>query len=112
MRSQRILPVGKSNQDPKKFDLRQPKCLDGGEVCDIILILNHSAICRNLMQGSVYAEINEKPVEDKQYNDYLIWENEVQINTYPNVEKHYYFNKGAQIGEEANGTGYAIHVVM
>ena len=64
----------------------------------------------SLMQGSVYAEINEKPVEDKQYNDYLIWENEVQINTYPNVEKHYYFNKGAQIGEEANGTGYAIHV--
>ena len=64
----------------------------------------------SLMQGSVYAEINEKPVEDKQYNDYLIWENEVQINTSPTVEKHYYFNKGAQIGEETIGTGYAIHV--
>ena len=31
LRSQRTLPVGKSNQDQKKFDLRQPKCLDGGE---------------------------------------------------------------------------------
>ena len=30
LRSQRTLPVGKSNQDQKKFDLRQPKCLDGG----------------------------------------------------------------------------------
>ena len=37
LRSQRTLPVGKSNQDQKKFDLRQPKCLDGGEVCDIIM---------------------------------------------------------------------------
>ena len=46
LRSQRTLTVGKSNQDQNKFDLRQPKCLDGGEVCDIILILNHSAICR------------------------------------------------------------------
>lgn len=47
LRSQRTLPVGKSNQDQKKFDLRQPKCLDGGEVCDMIMILNHSAICQN-----------------------------------------------------------------
>ena len=38
LRSQRTLPVGKSNQDPKKFDLRQPKCLDGGEDCDKIVL--------------------------------------------------------------------------
>lgn len=38
LRSQRTLPVGKSNQDPKKFDLRQPKCLDGGEVYDKIIL--------------------------------------------------------------------------
>ena len=37
LRSQRTLPVGKSNQDPKKFDLQQPKCLNGGEDYDIIL---------------------------------------------------------------------------
>lgn len=37
LRSQRTLPVGKSNQDQKKFDLHQAKCLDGGEVCDIIM---------------------------------------------------------------------------
>ena len=37
LRSQRTLSVGKSNQDPKKVDLRQPKCLDGGEVYDIIM---------------------------------------------------------------------------
>ena len=37
LHSQRTLPVGKSNQDQKKFDLRQPKCLDGGEVRDIII---------------------------------------------------------------------------
>ena len=38
LRSQRTLPVGKSNQDQKKFDLRQPKCLDGGEVCGKIVL--------------------------------------------------------------------------
>lgn len=64
----------------------------------------------SLLQGSVYAEINEKPKEDKPYNDYLIWEHEVQINTSPSVEKHYYFNKGAQIGGENGGTGNAVLV--
>lgn len=38
LRSQRTLPVGKSNQDRKKFDLRQSKCLDGGEVCDKMVL--------------------------------------------------------------------------
>ena len=38
LRSQRTLPVGKSNQDQKKFDLRQPKCLDGGEEYDKIVL--------------------------------------------------------------------------
>ena len=62
----------------------------------------------SLLQGSVYAEINEKPEAGKQYNDFLIWENEVQINDYPTDEKHYYFNKGAQIGGENGGTGNAV----
>ena len=38
LRSQRTLPVGKSNQDQKKLDLRQPKCLDGGEDCGKIIL--------------------------------------------------------------------------
>ena len=62
------------------------------------------------MQGSAYAEINEKPKEDIRYDDYLIWEHEVRINTSPSVEKHYYFNKGAQIGGENGGTGNAVLV--
>ena len=64
----------------------------------------------SLMQGSAYAEINEKPKEDIRYDDYLIWEHEVRINTSPSVEKHYYFNKGAQIGGENGGTGNAVLV--
>ena len=63
----------------------------------------------SLLQGSVYAA-NEKPEEGKQYNDYLTWEHEVQINTSPSVEKHYYFNKGAQIGGVNGGTGNAVLV--
>ena len=62
----------------------------------------------SLLQGSVYAEINEIPEVGKQYNDFLIWGDEVQINEYPTPEKHYYFNKGAQIGGENGGTGNAV----
>lgn len=62
----------------------------------------------SLLQGSVYAEINKKPEAGKQYNDFLIWGDEVQINEYPTPEKHYYFNKGAQIGGENGGTGNAV----
>ncbi len=62
----------------------------------------------SLLQGSVYAEINEIPEVGKYYNDFLIWGNEVQINENPTPEKHYYFNKGAQIGGENGGTGNAV----
>lgn len=62
----------------------------------------------SLLQGSVYAEINEIPEVGKQYNDFLIWGDEVQINEYPTPEKHYHFNKGAQIGGENRGTGNAV----
>ena len=62
----------------------------------------------SLLQGSVYAEINKEPEAGKYYNDFLIWGNEVQINENPTPEKHYYFNKGAQIGGENEGTGNAV----
>ena len=62
----------------------------------------------SLLQGSVYAEINEIPEVGKYYNDFLIWGDEVQINENPTPEKHYYFNKGAQIGGENGGTGNAV----
>ena len=62
----------------------------------------------SLLHGSVYAEINEKPEAGEQYDDFLIWGYEVQINEYPTLEKHYYFNKGAQIGGENGGTGNAV----
>ena len=55
-----------------------------------------------------YAAINEKPEAGQQYNDFLYWDGEVQINDYPTAEKHYYFNKGAQIGGKAGGTGNAV----
>lgn len=61
---------------------------------------------------SVNAQIIEKPEPNKQYDDFLYWDKEVQINEYPTAEKHYYFNKGAQIGGSAGGTGNAVLVGM
>ncbi len=56
----------------------------------------------------VQAEISEKPVANKKYNDYLVYEQEWQI--FPTEEEHYYFNKGAEIGKNAGGTGNAVWI--
>ena len=58
--------------------------------------------------GVVYAEINEKPAPDTQYDDYVNYDYELQIYNYPTSEKNYYFNKGAEIGGESGGTGNAV----
>ena len=60
------------------------------------------------MGGVVYAEINEKPAPDTQYDDYVNYDYELQIYNYPTSEKNYYFNKGAEIGGESGGTGNAV----
>lgn len=66
-----------------------------------------------LISGNIgYAEINEKPQEGKKYNDYLIYNYELQIfgNTPSGNNLEYFFNKGIKMEAESTGTGRAIYV--
>lgn len=66
-----------------------------------------------LVSGNIgYAEINEKPQEGKQYNDFLIWGSEVQIfgDKVSENDFQYFFNKGMKIEAKTGGTGRAIYV--
>ena len=65
----------------------------------------------SLMQGSVYAEINEKPVVEKKYDEYLYYDagGSKKFSLKDSVEgvKHnYYFNEGATL-DASNGGNHA-----
>lgn len=65
----------------------------------------------SLMQGSVYAEIIEKPVVDKEYDEYLYYDagGSKKFSLQGSVEgvKHnYYFNEGATL-DASNGGNHA-----
>lgn len=65
----------------------------------------------SLMQGSVYAEINEKPVVEKKYDEYLYYDagGSKKFSLQGSVEgvKHnYYFNEGATL-DASNGGNHA-----
>lgn len=65
----------------------------------------------SLMQGSVYAEINEKPVVGKEYDEYLYYDagGSKKFSLQGSVEgvKHYYyFNEGATL-DASNGGNHA-----
>lgn len=59
-------------------------------------------ILLSVMQGSVYAEINEKPVAGKQYDDFLYYDKEVQIFE-GNNDGEFYFNKGVEVNAPKSG---------
>lgn len=71
-----------------------------------------SLIITFLISGNIgYAEINERPQEGKEYNDYLIWDKEVKIFAPSGNNFQYFFNKGIKIeAAESGGTGNAIFV--
>ncbi len=65
----------------------------------------------SLLHGSVYAEINEKPVVDKEYDEYLYYDagGSKKFSLQGSVEgvKHnYYFNEGATL-DASNGGNHA-----
>ena len=65
----------------------------------------------SLMQGSVYAEINEKPVVDKEYDEYLYYDaggsKKFSLQGSEEGVKHnYYFNEGATL-DASNGGNHA-----
>lgn len=64
-------------------------------------------ILLSVMQGSVYAEINEKPVAGEQYDDFLYYDKEVQIFE-GNNDGEFYFNKGVEVNApKSEGTATA-----
>lgn len=64
-----------------------------------------------LICGSVgYGEINEKPVADKQYDDFLYYDREVQIFE-GNNDGEFFFNKGVEVNApQSGGTATAFHL--
>ena len=65
----------------------------------------------SLLQGSVYAEINEKPVVDKQYDEYLYYDADGSKKfsfqgSEEGVKHNYYFNEGATL-DASNGGHHA-----
>lgn len=65
----------------------------------------------SLMQGSVYAEINEKPVVGKKYDEYLYYDaggsKHFSLQNSVKGEQHYYyFNEGATL-DASNGGNHA-----
>lgn len=65
----------------------------------------------SLMQGSVYAEINEKPVVGKKYDEYLYYDaggsKRFSLQNSVKGEQHYYyFNEGATL-DASNGGDHA-----
>lgn len=72
-----------------------------------------SVLISFLISGNIgYAEINEKPQEGKKYDDYLIYNSELQIfeNTSSGNNLEYFFNKGIKIEAETGRTNRAIYV--
>lgn len=69
-------------------------------------------ILLSVMQGSVYAEINEKPVAGKQYDDFLYYDGngskDVSLQgSIEGVTQNYYFNEGAMI-DSSDGDTHAV----
>ena len=65
----------------------------------------------SLLQGSVYAEINERPEVGKQYNDYLYYDADGSKKfsfqgSEEGVKHNYYFNEGATL-DASNGGNHA-----
>lgn len=69
----------------------------------------------SLLQGSVYAEINERPEVGKQYNDYLYYDADGSKrfslqNSVKGEQHNYYFNEGATL--DASNGGYHVAILV
>ena len=74
-------------------------------------ILTTAILCSLMANSSVYAQINERPVEGKQYNEYLYYDSDgnksISIQNIKIGEKNnYYFNEGATL-DSSNGSVHA-----